>query len=139
MIPKLPLNSPRWNDLKGVTAEEVRVLLTHVTDDLLADGTVSESAYAVLPRLVEAAAALPPEQSVDFWVDMGFIVTAEDRPLFRPTWTRGSVPRSGGPSRQPCGASSPRRSREGVRPTRPELRGLCRTPHRGGAVAGRTR
>ncbi len=56
------------------------MLLTHVTDDLLADGTVSESAYAVLPRLVEAAAALPPEQSVDFWVDMGFIVTAEDRP-----------------------------------------------------------
>ncbi len=83
------------------------MLLTHVTDDLLADGTVSESAYAVLPRLVEAAAALPPEQSVDFWVDMGFIVTAEDRPLFRPIWTRGSVPRSGGPSRQPCGASSP--------------------------------
>ncbi|WP_405846401.1 WD40 repeat domain-containing protein [Streptomyces sp. NBC_01518] len=99
MIQKLPLNSPRWRDLDGVTAEEVQVLLehmtstadtgadvdwrqtwTHMTDDLLADGTVYNSAYAVLPHLVEAAAELPPEQSVDFWVDMGFIVTAEDRP-----------------------------------------------------------
>ncbi|WP_328931692.1 MULTISPECIES: PQQ-binding-like beta-propeller repeat protein [unclassified Streptomyces] len=79
MNPDLPLNSPRWRDLEGATAEEVQVLLTHMTDDLLADGTVSDSAYAVLPRLVEAAAALPPEQSVDFWVDLGFIVTAEDR------------------------------------------------------------
>lgn len=99
MIQTLPLNSPRWRDLDGVTAEEVQVLLEHMastavtgadvdwrqtwtymTDDLLADGTVSNSAYAVLPHLVEAAAELPPEQSVDFWVDMGFIVTAEDRP-----------------------------------------------------------
>ncbi|WP_405989363.1 WD40 repeat domain-containing protein [Streptomyces sp. NBC_00986] len=99
MIQKLPLNSPRWRDLDGVTAEEVQALLEHMTstavtgadvewkqtwtymtDDLLADGTVSNSAYAVLPHLVEAAAELPPEQSVDFWVDMGFIVTAEDRP-----------------------------------------------------------
>ncbi|MFD4872092.1 WD40 repeat domain-containing protein [Streptomyces sp. NPDC058420] len=53
---------------------------TSMTDDLLADGTVSDSAYAVLPHVVEAAAALPPDQSVDFWVDLGFIVTAEDRP-----------------------------------------------------------
>ncbi|MFD4555330.1 WD40 repeat domain-containing protein [Streptomyces sp. NPDC058469] len=99
MIPKLPLNSPRWRDLDGVTAEEVQALLEHMTstaatgtkvdwrqtwtymtDDVLADGTVYDSAYAVLPHLVEAAAALSPEQSVDFWVDMGFIVTAEDRP-----------------------------------------------------------
>lgn len=68
MIQKLPLNSPRWRDLDGVTAEEVQVLLehmtstadtgadvdwrqtwTHMTDDLLADGTVYNSAYAVLP------------------------------------------------------------------------------------------
>ncbi|MGQ4434428.1 MULTISPECIES: WD40 repeat domain-containing protein [unclassified Streptomyces] len=75
----LPLNSPRWRDLEGATAEEVQVLLTNMTDDLLADGTASDSAYAELPHLVEAAAALPPDQSVDFWVDLGFIVTAEDR------------------------------------------------------------
>ena len=99
MIPKLPLQSPRWRDLAGVTAEEVQALLeqmtstavtgaddewrqtwTYMTDDLMADGTVYDSAYAVLPHLVEAAAELPPEQSVDFWVDMGCIVTAEDRP-----------------------------------------------------------
>lgn len=98
MIPKLPLNSPRWRDLDGVTAEEVQALLaqmastavtgadaewrqswTYMTDDLMADGTVYDSAYAVLPHLVEAAAELPPDQSVDFWVDLGFIVTAEDR------------------------------------------------------------
>ena len=99
MIPKLPLNSPRWRDLDGVTAEEVQALLeemastavtgadvewrqtwTDMTGDLLDDGTVFDSAYAVLPYLVEAAAELPPEQSVDFWVETGIIVTAEDRP-----------------------------------------------------------
>ena len=99
MILKLPLHSPRWRDLDGVTAEEVKALLeqmasaaaagtsdewrqawTYMTDDLMDDGTVSDGAYAALPHLVEAAAALSPGQSVDFWVDMGFIVTAEDRP-----------------------------------------------------------
>jgi WD40 repeat protein len=99
MIPKLPLNSPRWGDLDGVTADEVKALVeqmastaatetgaawrqtwTYLIDGLTDDGTVSDGAYAALPHLVEAAAALPPGQSVDFWVDMGFIVTAEDRP-----------------------------------------------------------
>ncbi|WP_328676142.1 WD40 repeat domain-containing protein [Streptomyces sp. NBC_00343] len=60
--------------------DEWRQTWTYMIDDLMADGTVYDSAYAVLPHLVEAAAELPPEQSVDFWVDMGFIVTAEDRP-----------------------------------------------------------
>ncbi|MFJ9150240.1 WD40 repeat domain-containing protein [Streptomyces sp. NPDC102270] len=99
MNPKLPLHSPRWRDLDGVTAEEVKALLeqmastaatgtgdewrqawTYMTDSLMDVGTVSNGAYAALPHLAEAAAALPPGQSVDFWVDMGFIVTAEDRP-----------------------------------------------------------
>ncbi len=99
MIPKLPLHSPRWRDLDGVKAEEVKALLEQLasaaaTEDgdawrqtwtclaagLLDDGTVSDGAYAALPHLVEAAAALPPGQSVDFWVDLGCIVTAEDRP-----------------------------------------------------------
>ncbi|MEW2050425.1 hypothetical protein [Streptomyces sp. NPDC005476] len=98
MIPKLPLHSPRWRDLHGVTAEEVKALLeqmaspavtgtgdewrktwSYMTDGLLDNGTVFDGAYAALPHLVEAAAALPPGQSVDFWVDLGFIVTAEDR------------------------------------------------------------
>lgn len=78
MIPKLPLHSPRWSDLAGVTAEEMQALLeqmastavtgaddewrqtwTYMIDDLMADGTVYDSAYAVLPHLVEAAAELP--------------------------------------------------------------------------------
>jgi WD40 repeat protein len=103
MIPKLPLHSPRWRDLDGVTAKEVEVLLEQMTstaasgaatesgegwrqtwtclaEGLLDDGTVFDGAYAALPYLVEAAAALPPGQSVDFWVDLGCIVTAEDRP-----------------------------------------------------------
>ena len=99
MIAKLPLHSPRWRDLHGVTAEEVKALLdqmasavsaeggdawkqtwTYMTDGLIADGTVRDGAYAALPHLVEAAAALPPGQSADFWVDLGFLVTAEDRP-----------------------------------------------------------
>ncbi|MEW2037884.1 hypothetical protein AB0885_12345, partial [Streptomyces sp. NPDC005534] len=99
MIPKLPLHSPRWRDLDGVKADEVKALLeqlasaadtrdgdawrqtwTYLAGGLLDDGTVSDGAYAALPHLVEAAAALPPGQSVDFWVDLGCIVTAEDRP-----------------------------------------------------------
>ena len=99
MIPKLPLHSPRWRDLDGVTVGEVQTLLeqmasaaatgggdawrqtwTDLSDGLMDDGTVSDGAYAALPHLVEAAAVLPPGQSVDFWVDLGFIVTAEDRP-----------------------------------------------------------
>ncbi|MFK0024117.1 WD40 repeat domain-containing protein [Streptomyces sp. NPDC090798] len=99
MIPKLPLRSPRWRDLDGVKAEEVEALLeqlaseaatgsgdewrqtwTYLTGGLLDDGIVSDGAYAALPHLVEAAAALPPGQTVDFWVDMGFIMTADHRP-----------------------------------------------------------
>ncbi|MFD9389510.1 WD40 repeat domain-containing protein [Streptomyces sp. NPDC060000] len=62
------------------TGDEWRQAWTYLTEGLIDDGTVSDGAYAALPHLVEAAAALPPGQSVDFWVDMGFIVTAEDRP-----------------------------------------------------------
>ncbi|MET8860213.1 hypothetical protein [Streptomyces sp. NPDC004579] len=44
------------------------------------DGVVADAAYAALPHLVEAAAVLPPGQTVDFWVDLGFMVTADYRP-----------------------------------------------------------
>lgn len=99
MIPKLPLHDPRWRDLQGVTADEVRALLeqmastadtgtgdewrrtwTHLTGGLMDGGDVSDGAYAALPHLVEAAAALPSGQTVDFWVDMGYILTADYRP-----------------------------------------------------------
>ncbi|MFJ8778375.1 WD40 repeat domain-containing protein [Streptomyces sp. NPDC102476] len=99
MIPKLPLHDPHWRDLEGVTADEVRALLeqmastaatgtgdewrrtwTHLTGGLMDDGVVSDGAYAALPHLVEAAAALPPERTVDFWVDLGFLMTADHRP-----------------------------------------------------------
>ncbi|MET7694541.1 hypothetical protein ABZT06_42620 [Streptomyces sp. NPDC005483] len=99
MISKLPLHDPRWRDLEGVTADEVGALLeqmasttvtgtgeewrqtwTHLTAGLMDDGVVSDGAYAALPHLVEAAAALPPGQSVDFWVDLGFIMTADYMP-----------------------------------------------------------
>ncbi|KOV62541.1 hypothetical protein ADL01_29290 [Streptomyces sp. NRRL WC-3618] len=99
MIPKLPLNSPRWLDLHGVKVKEVAALLeqlaaaaatgsgdawrqtwTYLAGGLLDDGVVSDGAYAALPHLVEAVAALPPGQTADFWVDMGFIVTADYRP-----------------------------------------------------------
>ncbi|MEU4085843.1 WD40 repeat domain-containing protein [Streptomyces aureus] len=99
MIPKLPLHSPRWRDLDGVKAEEVRALLeqlastaatrrddawkqtwTDLTDGLMSDGIVHDGAYAALPHIVEAVAPLPPDQTVDFWVDLGFIVTADHRP-----------------------------------------------------------
>src|SRR4051812_34998746 len=99
MFPKLPLNSPRWLDLHGVKVEEVAALLeqlaaaaatgsgdawrqtwTYLAGGLMDDGVVSDGAYAALPHLVEAAAALPPGQTVDFWVDLGFIMTADYRP-----------------------------------------------------------
>lgn len=99
MIPKLALHDPRWLDLGGVTADEVGALLeqmastaatgtgdewrrtwTQLTEGLMDDGVVSDGTYAALPHLVEAAAALPPGQTVDFWVDMGFIMTADYMP-----------------------------------------------------------
>ncbi|MEU5635209.1 WD40 repeat domain-containing protein [Streptomyces rishiriensis] len=98
MTAKLPLHSARWRDLDGVTVDEVAALLremaaaaspgsgdawrrswTNLAECLLDDGTVYVGAYAALPHLIEAAAELPPERSVEFWVDLGFIVTAEDR------------------------------------------------------------
>ncbi|GGN39163.1 hypothetical protein GCM10011578_085380 [Streptomyces fuscichromogenes] len=53
---------------------------TDLSGGLMDDGVVSDGAYAALPHLVEAAAVLPPGQTVDFWVDLGFIVTADYRP-----------------------------------------------------------
>src|SRR3954463_8940272 len=99
MIRKLPLHDPRWRDLEGVKAEEVTALLeqmastaatetggewrqtwTYLAHGLLDDGVVCDGAYAAVPHLVEAAAALPPGQTVYFWVDMGLIMTADYRP-----------------------------------------------------------
>jgi WD40 repeat protein len=98
MIPKLPLHSPRWSDLDGVAVEEVEEILElmastaatdtgdqwretwrYMADDMMDEGTVHEGAYAALPHFVEAAAEMPPERFVDFWVDVGLVVTAEDR------------------------------------------------------------
>ncbi|MGQ4361664.1 WD40 repeat domain-containing protein [Streptomyces sp. SAS_272] len=61
------------------TGDAWRQAWTYMTDGLTDDGTVFDGAYAALPYVVEAAADLPPVQSVDFWVDLGFLVTAEDR------------------------------------------------------------
>ncbi|MET8036208.1 hypothetical protein [Streptomyces sp. NPDC005345] len=60
-------------------SDEWRQSWTALAGGLLDDGTVFDGAYAALPHLVEAAAALPPGRTVDFWVDLGCIVTAEDR------------------------------------------------------------
>ncbi|MET7981724.1 MULTISPECIES: hypothetical protein [unclassified Streptomyces] len=54
-----------WKDLSG---------------GLMDDGVVADGTYAALPHLVEAAAVLPPGRTVDFWVDLGFMVTADYRP-----------------------------------------------------------
>ncbi|MGW3109603.1 WD40 repeat domain-containing protein [Streptomyces sp. NPDC001100] len=54
---------------------------TCLAGGLMDDGIVFDGAYAALPHLVEAAAALPPGLTVDFWVDLGCIVTADYRPL----------------------------------------------------------
>ncbi|MFI8232648.1 WD40 repeat domain-containing protein [Streptomyces sp. NPDC085900] len=99
MIAKLPLDSPRWHDFDGVKVEEIRVLLeqlasaaagggghawrhtwTDLSGGLLDDGVVADGTYAALPHLVEAAVLLPPAETVDFWVDLGFMVTADYRP-----------------------------------------------------------
>ncbi|MER5508134.1 hypothetical protein ABT052_22720 [Streptomyces sp. NPDC002766] len=99
MIAKLPLDSPRWRGLDGVKVEEMQVLLeqlataaatgggdawrrswTDVSGGLMDDGVLADGAYAALPYVVEAAAVLPPGQTVDFWVDLGFMVSADYRP-----------------------------------------------------------
>ncbi|MFD5813445.1 WD40 repeat domain-containing protein [Streptomyces sp. NPDC127038] len=93
------MDSPRWHDLDGVKVEELRILLEQLASatatgggeawprtwrdlsgGLMDDGVVRDGAYAALPHLVEAAAALPPDQTVDLWVDLGFLVTADHRP-----------------------------------------------------------
>ncbi|MFG2946355.1 hypothetical protein [Streptomyces adustus] len=98
MIAKLPLDSPRWRDFRGVKVNEMQVLLEQLafaaatgggdarrqtwkdlSGRLMDDGAVADGAYAALPHLVEAAAVLPPGQTVDFWVDLGFIATADYR------------------------------------------------------------
>ncbi|WP_256918439.1 WD40 repeat domain-containing protein [Streptomyces hilarionis] len=98
MTAKLPLHSARWRDLHGVTVDELAALLeemaaapaagggdawrhrwTDLAQGLLDDGTVHDGAYAALPHLVEAAARWEPRRSVDFWIDLGCVVTAEDR------------------------------------------------------------
>ncbi|WP_162468046.1 hypothetical protein [Streptomyces adustus] len=53
---------------------------TDLSGRLMDDGVVADGAYAALPYLVEAAAVLPPGQTVGFWVDLGFMVTADYRP-----------------------------------------------------------
>ncbi|MFJ3799442.1 WD40 repeat domain-containing protein [Streptomyces sp. NPDC090088] len=53
---------------------------TYLAGGLMDDGVVADGAYAALPYLVEAVAALPPGQTADFWVDLGFIVTADHLP-----------------------------------------------------------
>ncbi|WP_084725611.1 WD40 repeat domain-containing protein [Streptacidiphilus melanogenes] len=92
---KLPLDSPRWGDLDGVSVEEVKEVLQAVAstvatgagddwrepwsrllDGLLQQETLFSGAFAVLPHLVEAAAAAPG-QFADLWADLGFMVTAE--------------------------------------------------------------
>ncbi|MEU1164385.1 hypothetical protein ABZ372_28855, partial [Streptomyces sp. NPDC005921] len=53
---------------------------TYLAGGLMDDGVVADGAYVALPYLVEAVAALPPGQTADFWVDLGFIVTADRLP-----------------------------------------------------------
>ncbi|WP_317447435.1 hypothetical protein [Streptomyces collinus] len=53
---------------------------TDLSGGLMNDGVLADGAYAALPHLVEAAAVLSPGQTVDFWVDLGFMVTADYRP-----------------------------------------------------------
>ncbi|MGW0965055.1 WD40 repeat domain-containing protein [Streptomyces sp. NPDC002516] len=99
MMSKLPLDSARWRGLDGVKAQELRVLLEQFTSaaatgdgdawrrtwrevsgGLMDDGVVADGAYAALPHLVEAAVVLPPGETVDLWVDLGCMVTADHRP-----------------------------------------------------------
>ncbi|GAA2775068.1 hypothetical protein [Kitasatospora cinereorecta] len=102
MSAKLPLDSPRWSELGGVAVDEVRQVMAAmeaVTADTSGDGSgdgwyevwrgvadgvmrediVLDGAYAVLPHVVDTASALPPERFVEFWVDLGFLVTAAGR------------------------------------------------------------
>ncbi|MEV7181669.1 hypothetical protein [Kitasatospora sp. NPDC093679] len=94
MRAKLPLNSPRWRELDGVTAEDVRQVVDAIgtpgdgwrkawqglTDSLMREDVVLDGAYAALPHVVAAAAELPPERFTDLWTDLGLMVTAAARP-----------------------------------------------------------
>ncbi|MEU2631890.1 hypothetical protein ABZ641_33540, partial [Kitasatospora sp. NPDC007106] len=85
MRAKLPLNSPRWRELDGVTAEDVRRVVDAIatpgdewreawqglSDSLMREDVVLDGAYAALPHVVAAAAELPPERFTDLWTDLG--------------------------------------------------------------------
>ncbi|MFC6600127.1 hypothetical protein [Kitasatospora paranensis] len=88
------MDSPRWRDLDGVSIEELKEVLeamaaagaagageewkepwSRVRDGLLEQETLYSGAFAVLPHVVEAAAA-SPGRFVGLWVDLGLMVTA---------------------------------------------------------------
>ncbi|WP_234443589.1 WD40 repeat domain-containing protein [Streptomyces sp. NRRL B-24484] len=100
----LPLNSPRWRELHGVAAEDVRQVVAAVESasatgagaapdggdgwrkaweglalDLMCEDVVVDGAYAALPHVVAAAAGPAPERFAELWVDAGLMVTAAGR------------------------------------------------------------
>ncbi|MEV4756252.1 WD40 repeat domain-containing protein [Micromonospora sp. NPDC049559] len=90
MVAKLPLDSPHWAELSACYSRERAVELLRqivasgrlgepwreLQDEILHQGTVYGTTSAALPHLVDLAAGLPPETLADFWVEVGFLVTA---------------------------------------------------------------
>src|SRR5262245_18075689 len=95
MFSGLPLESPRWIELKtgGTAPARVTELLQQIISSrafgrpwqaliggpILDQGTPYASACAVLPHAVVLAEQLPAEQLVDFWIDVGFLVSSLER------------------------------------------------------------
>src|SRR5262245_8976951 len=86
VIDKLPLDSPRWNELSAcyssanaidqlrevVTSRELGEAWRSLCDEILHQGTVYQFSSAVIPHLVEIAPDLPVASRRDLWIELGF-------------------------------------------------------------------
>jgi hypothetical protein len=86
----LPLDSPRWNDLTAcystLRAIELlrQIVLTgrlgeawrELHDEIIHQGTVYGVTSAALPHLIRLAPSLTPDEQIDLWIEVGFLVTA---------------------------------------------------------------
>jgi hypothetical protein len=86
----LPLDSPHWNDLTACysTPRAIELLRQIVSTgrlgeawrdfhgEIIHQGTVYGVTSAALPHLIRLAPSLTPDEQIDLWIEVGFLVTA---------------------------------------------------------------
>src|SRR5262245_51524543 len=86
----LPLDSPRWNDLTACysTPRAIELLRQIVSTgrlgeawrdfhgEIIHQGSVYGVTSAALPHLIRLAPSLTPDEQIELWIQVGFLVTA---------------------------------------------------------------